>query len=114
MAGQPGFLDLDERYAALSKTGDPLERLAAVVDFEVFRTDLDAALARSDRSKGGRPAMDAVMMFKVLVLQARLRTCGRTDRGPDQGSSQRHALPGPRPARAGSGRPARSGCSVNC
>lgn len=70
MAGQPGLFDLDERYAALSRTGDPLERLAAVVDFEVFRADLDTALARSDRSKGGRPPMDAVMMFKVLVLQA--------------------------------------------
>ena len=70
MAGQAGLFDLDERYAALSRTGDPLERLAAVVDFEMFRADLDAALARSDRSKGGRPPMDAVMMFKVLVLQA--------------------------------------------
>ena len=70
MAEQPGLFDLDEWYAALSRTGDPLERLAAVVDFEVFRADLDAALARSDRSKGGRPPMDAVMMFKVLVLQA--------------------------------------------
>jgi IS5 family transposase len=70
MAGQPGLFDLDERYAALSRTGDPLERLAAVVDFEIFRADLDAALARSDRSKGGRPPMDAVMMFKVLVIQA--------------------------------------------
>ena len=36
----------------------------------MFRADLDAALARSDRSKGGRPPMDAVMMFKVLVLEA--------------------------------------------
>jgi transposase len=70
MAGQRGLFDLDERYAALSRTGDPLERLAAVVDFEVFRSDLDTALARSDGSKGGRPPMDAVMMFKVLVLQA--------------------------------------------
>ena len=70
MARQPGLFDLDERYAALSRTGDPLERLLAVVDFEIFRADLDAALARSDRSKGGRPPMDAVMMFKVLVIQA--------------------------------------------
>ena len=70
MTGQPGFFDLDERYANLSKTGDPLERLASVVDFEVFRPELDRALGRSDRSKGGRPPMDAVLMFKVLVLQA--------------------------------------------
>jgi hypothetical protein len=35
--GQPGLFDLDERYAALSKRGDPLERLAAVEDFEMYR-----------------------------------------------------------------------------
>jgi hypothetical protein len=35
----------------------------------VFRSDLDAALARSDRAKGGRPPYDAVLMFKILVLQ---------------------------------------------
>jgi transposase, IS5 family len=69
MAGQPGFFDRDERLKALSAAGDPLERLAAVVDFEVFRGDLDAALARADRSKGGRPPYDAVLMFKILVLQ---------------------------------------------
>jgi transposase, IS5 family len=55
MAGQPGFFDQDERLQALSAAGDPLERLAAVVDFEVFRSDLMAALSRSNRSKGGRP-----------------------------------------------------------
>ncbi len=69
MPGQRGFFDVDERYRALSAAGDPLERLAAVVDFEVFRADLDAALTRSDRAKGGRPPYDAVLMFKVLVLQ---------------------------------------------
>ena len=36
MAGQLGFFDLSDRYAALSAAGDPLERLASVVDFEVF------------------------------------------------------------------------------
>jgi hypothetical protein len=37
MAGQPGFFDLSDRYEALSAAGDPLERLSAVVDFELFR-----------------------------------------------------------------------------
>jgi IS5 family transposase len=69
MAGPPGFFDLDRRYGGLSAAGDPLERLALVVDFEVFRDELDAALARSDRAKGGRPPYDAVLMFKILVLQ---------------------------------------------
>ena len=55
MAGQPGFFDADERLKVLSASGDPLERLAAVVDFAVFREELEAALVRSDRAKGGRP-----------------------------------------------------------
>ena len=67
---QPGFFDLDDRYAALSKIGDPLEQLAAVIDFEPFRYRLEKALKRSDGSKGGRPPYDCVMMFKILVLQA--------------------------------------------
>lgn len=70
MVGQPGFFDLSDRYAALSAAGDPLERLASVVDFEVFRGPLIVALRRSDRGKGGRPPFDPVMMFKILVLQA--------------------------------------------
>ena len=45
-------------------------RLSRVVDFEIFREDLELALKRSERRRGGRPPMDAVMMFKVLVLQA--------------------------------------------
>lgn len=69
MAGQPGFFDGDERLKALSAAGDPLERLAKVVDFEVFRGELEAALSRSDRAKGGRPSYDPVLMFKILVLQ---------------------------------------------
>lgn len=69
MAGQPGFFDAEERLRALSVAGDPLERLARAVDFEPFRAELEAALRRSDRAKGGRPPYDPVLMFKVLVLQ---------------------------------------------
>ena len=69
MVGQPGLFDVDERYASFSAAGDPLERLASVVDFELFRAELDLALDRSDRARGGRPPYDAVLMFKVLVLQ---------------------------------------------
>ena len=67
--GQPGFFDLDERYQRLSENGDPLVRLAALIDFEAFRPRLTTALKRSDGSKGGRPPYDPVLMFKVLILQ---------------------------------------------
>jgi len=69
MARQPGFFDVDDRLGALSAAGDPLERLRAVVDFALFRADLECAVPRSDGSKGGRPADDAVLMFRILVLQ---------------------------------------------
>ena len=70
MLDQRGFFDVDERLAQLPKAGDPLLRLASVVDFEIFRGELNRALSRRSRDKGGRPPMDAVLMFKVLVLQA--------------------------------------------
>jgi IS5 family transposase len=55
--GQPGFIDLDERYQRLSENGDPLVKLAALIDFEAFRPKLSTALKRSDGSKGGRPTI---------------------------------------------------------
>ena len=70
MLEQAGFWDIDERYARLSEAGDPLEKLNAVVPWEVFRKPLAKALKRSDGAKGGRPPYDAVLMFKVMVLQA--------------------------------------------
>lgn len=68
--GSGGLFDADERPRWLSAAGDPLERLAGVVDFELFRPELDAAFGRSDRGKGGRPPYDPVLMFRILVLQS--------------------------------------------
>ena len=70
MRGQAGFFDFDERLKQLSAKGDSLERLNGVIDFELFRADLERAVARSARSKGGRPPFDHVLMFTTLVLQA--------------------------------------------
>lgn len=70
MKKQAGFFDLEDRYAELSKAGDPLEQLDDVVNFEAFRYRLNKALKRSDGRQGGRPAYDVVLMFKVLVLQS--------------------------------------------
>ena len=70
MGQQPGFFDVDERLRELSAKGDALERIAGLVDFEMFRPELERAVPRADGSKGGRPAFDPVLMFKVLLLQA--------------------------------------------
>ena len=69
MAHQAGFWDVEERLKAISAKGDRLETLSATVDFEMFRPVLVRALKRSDPSKGGRPGFDAVLKFKMLVLQ---------------------------------------------
>ena len=70
MRGQAGFFDIDERLKELSAKGDTLNRLNGLVDFELFRPDLERAVPRADRSRGGRPPFDHVFMFKVLILQA--------------------------------------------
>jgi IS5 family transposase len=70
MQGQGGFWDIEERLKELSAEGDPLEKLDATVDFEMFRPVLRKALRRGDASKGGRPGFDPVLKFRMLVLQA--------------------------------------------
>jgi transposase len=70
MQGQSGFWDVEDRLKELSAEGDPLEKLAATVDFEMFRPVLGKALGRNAGGKGGRPGFDPVLKFKMLVLQA--------------------------------------------
>lgn len=70
MSGQPGFFDLSDRYAALSRAGDPLEGLRTMIPWESFRKPLKKTLQRKDSGLGGRPPFDDILMFKVLVLQS--------------------------------------------
>ena len=49
MRGQAGFFDIEERLKELSAKGDTLERLSGLVDFELFRPDLERAVPRADR-----------------------------------------------------------------
>jgi len=85
MRGQAGFFDVDERLKELSAKGDALERLNGIIDFELFRPDLEKAVPRSDGSKGGRPPFDLVFMWKVLILQASHSLQGPHDRRSRQG-----------------------------
>jgi IS5 family transposase len=67
---QAGLFGLSEHLKRLSAHGDPLEGLSRIIDFEVFRPTLVAALAYGDGAKGGRPPYDPVAMLKVLILAA--------------------------------------------
>ena len=70
MQGQRGFWDVEDRLKEISAEGDPLERLARTVDFELFRPVLTKVLGRRDPANGGRPSFDPVLKFKMLVLGA--------------------------------------------
>lgn len=64
-----GFFDQDIRLSKLSALGDPLEKLNAGIDFNIFRDLLEAGLTKPVKGKGGRPPYDYVLMFKILILQ---------------------------------------------
>lgn len=55
---------------ALSQMGNPLEQLASLVDFEMFRPTLEDILVKKDcKTAAGRPQIDVILMFKIIFLQ---------------------------------------------
>jgi hypothetical protein len=79
MGGQPGLFDIDERLKELSAKGVDLERLNAIVDFELFRPDLEHAVPRSDRIAGGREAGCRLGVKASLRLQCGPRAARRKE-----------------------------------
>lgn len=71
--GQMGFFDLERRLFALSAKGDPLETIRNAVPWEDFRADIEAATEikpENRKSSAGRKPYDAILKFKILVLQS--------------------------------------------
>ena len=70
---QFGFFDADRRLSALSLKGDPLVEILALVPWEQFRTDIETVVltaAGSKKSPAGRKPIDALALFRMLVLQS--------------------------------------------
>ena len=65
-----GLFDLEFRLRELDKGGDPLLKLNAAIDWDIFRPELESIRDKERKSNAGRKAFDAVLMFKVLVLQS--------------------------------------------
>ena len=63
------FEDFEKHMNEISANGDPLEKLAATVDFERFRPTLEKAAGCPRGAKEDGPADDPVVKFKMLVLQ---------------------------------------------
>lgn len=62
----------DEQFAVekLKKIGNPLEKISAVIDFEMFRNTLENKLLNPcKKNNAGAKPFDVVLMFKILILQ---------------------------------------------
>jgi IS5 family transposase len=71
--GQWGFFDLERRLDALSAKGDPLEMIKSAVPWEGYRADIEAVTSKKAterKSSAGRKPYDAILKFKILVLQS--------------------------------------------
>lgn len=66
--GQMYFNGAEMQLERLSNLGDPLIKINKVIKWEMFRKPIERAL-RKDMSKGGRPPYDAVLMYKITMLQ---------------------------------------------
>lgn len=70
---QMGFFELSDRYASLDAKKDPLVEIDDVVPWEEFRPLLEQVWRKPEserKSRAGREPIDAVLMFKTLVLGA--------------------------------------------
>ena len=69
MKRERGFFDEELRLRKISEQGDPLEKLNARINWEIFRTTLNNCFQKEPNGPGGRPPYDYVMMFKIIILQ---------------------------------------------
>lgn len=65
-----GFFDEYQQLEKLSKLKDPLEKLKAKINFELFRETLNSIYKRTEaKSTAGAKPYDYVLMFKIIILQ---------------------------------------------
>jgi len=59
----------DVQLERLSRLGDPLEKIDSTIEWEIFREPIRKRIRKDDYSKGGRPPIDEILMFKITLLQ---------------------------------------------
>ena len=67
---QLGFLDFDIRLQRIDNAGDPLVTLDEKIDWEIFRPAIEKARKKVKKSNAGPIGFDAILMFKILILQS--------------------------------------------
>ena len=68
--GRVGMFDKEYNLRKLKKLCDPLERLAKVIDFEMFREELESNMLNAERkNNSGCKPYDIVMMLKIIMIK---------------------------------------------
>ena len=62
---QLGFFDFDIRLDRIDKAGDPLVKLNATVDWELFRPTLEKAREKDRKSPAGAQGYDVILLFNL-------------------------------------------------
>jgi hypothetical protein len=65
LQGNITLFDWENKYRALSKMVNPLERLSNVMD---FGPELEQLISKSLKSSAGASVYDPMLMFKGLVI----------------------------------------------
>jgi IS5 family transposase len=68
--GRVGFFDKETTSAKLTKLGNPLEKLHKVINFEIFREELELNMLNLEKkSNAGCKPHDVVLMFKIILVK---------------------------------------------
>jgi len=68
--GQIGFFDRERQLEKIYQLNGFLPKLHALIDWEIFRPDLNRVREKEHLGPGGRPPFDVLRMFKILVLKS--------------------------------------------
>jgi len=69
-SGRISLFDKEELSSKLTKLGNPLEKLGKVIDFEIFREELEQNMLNHDKkNNSGCKPFDVVMMFKIIMIK---------------------------------------------
>lgn len=67
--GNPGLFDNVIQDMDVAASNSSLMRVGKIINWEVFKPTVFAAVKRQAKGPGGRPRFHPLLMFKVLVLQ---------------------------------------------
>ena len=68
--GQLSFFAIEEQLEKIYQNNGFLPKLNTLVDWEMFRDDLNRVREKDRKSNAGAPSFDVVLMFKILILKS--------------------------------------------